>query len=238
MVDALWHAGKAGDVVEMTRLLDAGADPDAFVATRYANETVVQSTALVDAASRGQLDAVRLLLDRGADPSLVDSDGFTPLMDAAGKGHAAAVVRELAARGVDLDTAQPETGCTAFHFACYYDRPECAAALVDLGCNTAIRNKYEATGKQIAELKGHAAVLDVLRQVDWGSHQLVPSAFEKNFYMEHPDVHAMPAEEVCCLGQPVPSLRLCGSVADVSRGSFMDMDDGSATDPPCQFLGH
>ena len=33
-----------------------------------------------------------------------------------------------------------------------------------------------------------------LGEVNWGQHQLVP--FEKNFYMEHPDVTSMSKEEV------------------------------------------
>ena len=33
-----------------------------------------------------------------------------------------------------------------------------------------------------------------LGEINWGQHQLVP--FEKNFYMEHPDVTAMTKEEV------------------------------------------
>ena len=57
----------SGDVAEMARLLDGGAEPDALVAARTADGTVGQGTALVAAASRGQLDAVRLMLDRGAD---------------------------------------------------------------------------------------------------------------------------------------------------------------------------
>ena len=77
----------SGDVVEMARLLDAGAEPDALVAVRDDDGTVYQSTALVEAANRGQLDAVRLLLHRGADPSLADSDGDTALMATAWSGH-------------------------------------------------------------------------------------------------------------------------------------------------------
>jgi ankyrin repeat protein len=73
----------SGDIVEMARLLEAGAEPDALVAGRDPNGAVVQSTALFEAAGRGQLDAVRLLLDRGADPRLTGSEGGTPLMGAA-----------------------------------------------------------------------------------------------------------------------------------------------------------
>jgi hypothetical protein len=117
-----WPAGMlSGDVVEMARLLDAGAEPDALVAARATESighgAVVQRTALAAAATGGQLDAVRLLLDRGADPSLADSLGLTPLMCAAMNGHAA-VVRELAARGADLEAVDPATSVTAFFFAC------------------------------------------------------------------------------------------------------------------------
>ena len=111
----------SGDVVEMARLLDAGAKPDALIAVRHASGAVVQSTALITAAGRCQLDAVRLLLDRGADPGLATSDGNTPLMGAVVRGHTA-IVRELAARGADLDAAHPETGGTAFHLACQIGR--------------------------------------------------------------------------------------------------------------------
>ena len=152
----------SGDVVEMTQLLDAEAEPDALVAGRDANGTVVQCTALLAAAERGQLDAVRLLLDRGTDPSLGDSNGITPLMAAAMRGHAG-VVRELAARGADLEVGIPKNGATAFHLTCLKNQPECVAALVELGCDTAIKAKSGHTGKEFAEQRGHAAVLDVLR---------------------------------------------------------------------------
>jgi ankyrin repeat protein len=152
----------SGDLVEMTRLLDGGAEPDALVAARDVGGAIFQRTALAAAADRGQLDAVRLLLDRGADQSLASSDGFTALMSAAGNGHAG-VVRELAARGADLDAVDPASGATAFYCACDGNQPECVAALVELGCDTAIKAQNGRTGKQVAEEDGRAAVLDVLR---------------------------------------------------------------------------
>jgi len=47
-----------------------------------------------------------------------------------------------------------------------------------------------------------------LGEVNWSQHQLVP--FEKNFYMEHPDVTAMTREEVLtfCILESTRSLRL------------------------------
>jgi hypothetical protein len=73
------------------------------------------------------------------------------------------VVRELGARGADLDAACRESGWTAFHVACAGNQPECAAALVELGCDTAIKAKDGQTGQQWAEDQGHAAVLEALR---------------------------------------------------------------------------
>jgi hypothetical protein len=166
---ALWDASRAGDLAEIARLLDAGAEPDAFISARVAPHDVVmddgtafQGTALLGAALCGQLDAVRLLLDRGADPCLLDCDGFAPLMGAARYGHAG-VLRELVARGADLDAAQLESGATAFHFACLRNQPECVAALVELGCDTTIKAANGMTGKQVVVQQGHGAVLDVLR---------------------------------------------------------------------------
>ena len=145
--EALWDASQAGDLDEIARLLAGGAEVDVLVSMYVPNGDIVQSTALYAAAGDGQLDAVRLLLDRGADPSLATSIGFTALINAAMGGHVA-VVRELAARGADLDAAHPETGLTAFHCACGNNQPECVAALVELGCGTGIKDKDGRTGKQ------------------------------------------------------------------------------------------
>ena len=83
----LLNAIKDGDGVVVARQLAAGADPNASVAERMPSGDVIQTTALVMAAGRGHLEAARLLLDAGADPSLASSDGITPLMLAALRGQ-------------------------------------------------------------------------------------------------------------------------------------------------------
>jgi hypothetical protein len=133
----------------------------------------MQSTLLGGAAARGELNVVWLLLGRGANPSLANSRGLTPLMVAAANGHAA-VVRVLAARGADLDAVEPEAGATAFHHACLSNRPECAAALVDLGCDTAIATPNGTTGQRAAEERGHAAVLERLEEATGRRRALEP----------------------------------------------------------------
>ncbi|MEU6477713.1 ankyrin repeat domain-containing protein [Streptomyces sp. NPDC047017] len=58
--------------------------------------------ALLDAAGRGDADAVRAALARGADPGTRDADGRTPLLRAALADHVA-VARVLVAAGADVN---------------------------------------------------------------------------------------------------------------------------------------
>ena len=71
-------------------LLDAGADPNVLVNNtprgrmREGSPRIVFATALMRAAFAGDLEVVKLLLARGADPSLVSRDGETMVSAAAG----------------------------------------------------------------------------------------------------------------------------------------------------------
>jgi ankyrin repeat protein len=60
-------------------------------ATVNLRDTEERFTALMFAASEGQDKVVRLLLEHGADPSLVDADGDTALTFAKQNGHRAVV---------------------------------------------------------------------------------------------------------------------------------------------------
>jgi ankyrin repeat protein len=72
------------------KLLDAGADPNARInhtpraRMREGSPRIVFATALMRAAFAADLELVKLLLDRGADPKVVSRDGETMLSAAAG----------------------------------------------------------------------------------------------------------------------------------------------------------
>ena len=84
-----------GSASMLARLLAAGAD-----ANRAQPEG---ETAVMTAARTGRVEAVRILLDHGADVDAAEQwRGQTALMWAAAEGHTAAV-RELIARGADVD---------------------------------------------------------------------------------------------------------------------------------------
>jgi hypothetical protein len=84
--------------------------------------------ALCAAASFGQLEVARLLLEGGADPSRADSNGDTALMAAALDGHLP-ILQLLLEWGVAMDAKRPD-GTTAFHYACLTNQPDCAEALI------------------------------------------------------------------------------------------------------------
>ena len=114
------------------------------------------------ATANGQLEAARLLLEAGADPSRAGGDGVTPLMEAVSGGQPE-VLRLLLARGAAVDAVKPPRGWTAFHGACYNNQPECVEALVRAGCDVGLKDVNGMTGRQLAEALGYAGVVERLR---------------------------------------------------------------------------
>ena len=79
---ALFDAARGGDCGAIQRLIDGGMDVNALVESRATHPDTgqpVRTTALYHALAHNQQAAVRLLLERGADPNLGDSTGLTPL---------------------------------------------------------------------------------------------------------------------------------------------------------------
>jgi ankyrin repeat protein len=66
---------------------------DAEPALLDSRDFLLRRTALHWAAERGDLAAAALLLDRGANPALVDKQGRTPLDLALAQGHADVAAR-------------------------------------------------------------------------------------------------------------------------------------------------
>lgn len=91
------------DVASMKRMLDSGLDPNAHDAAGY--------TLLIAASRAGNVEMIRLLTSRGADPNLRDTavNSWTPLLHAIHKSQPAAIAALLDA---GADPNAPDNGGT------------------------------------------------------------------------------------------------------------------------------
>jgi ketosteroid isomerase-like protein len=126
----LMAAARAGDAEAAADLLPFGADPNA-------RDAETGEAALTAAAAGGHVALVRMLLDHGAVPDLVDRTGHAPLHAAAGAGAADAVVALLEG-GARPDLQRHTDGRTALHVALVGGADACAALLLDAGARVDI----------------------------------------------------------------------------------------------------
>ena len=78
------YAAANGETEILRRILDSATEPAVVLNTRYAHDL----TLLMWAAGYGNSDAVKMLIDRGAEFDLTDDRGKSALMMAAENGHA------------------------------------------------------------------------------------------------------------------------------------------------------
>lgn len=89
---------------------------------------------LLQAARRGDLDAVRALLSQGADTAAVDKYSYTALHRAAEGGHTE-IVKRLLVDGANIEQSA-EFGITALHCTIVYAHVDTVEALLARGVKT------------------------------------------------------------------------------------------------------
>jgi ankyrin repeat protein len=134
------------------KLLDAGANPNALVNNtprarmREGSPRIVFATALMRAAFAGDLELVKLLLARGADPNVISRDGETMLSAASGlafihgyhRGKAPEERLQVVKLFVELgnDVNQPDDfGITPLMAAANYGNVPIIQYLIDVGAD-------------------------------------------------------------------------------------------------------
>jgi uncharacterized protein len=118
---------------------------------------------LAEAATRGDLKAVKELLDSGVDPNA--GPGVTALMNAAVAGSAP-IVSELLRAGAHVD-ARDGSGWTALMYAVQFSQRD-EPIIVDLLLNAGASVNIGATGGKFAALEGLTA-LDIAVQKRFGA---------------------------------------------------------------------
>jgi ankyrin repeat protein len=162
------------DLAYIELLLDAGADPNAQIVESTETRTVFTNqwldeegaTAFLRASQSGDVELMRLLLERGADPHVNTKLGVTPLAAAAGIGWVEGVtserspeqtveaVRMLLTLGIDPNY-QADTGRTALHGAAHKGATEVVRLLVAAGARMDIRDFGNTDNRGSAELAAH-----------------------------------------------------------------------------------
>jgi ankyrin repeat protein len=157
--DVLPNQHSALDLAAM--LLEAGADPNAQLDSQApyrakldrGNDTVLSTgtTPLMRAAKAGDIPAIKLLLEHGADASLVMRSGINALMLAAGVGtseqdttgrfkteeQAIEAIRILLDQGLDINAAD-NRGRTALHGAALQGYDSVVSMLAENGADLTV----------------------------------------------------------------------------------------------------
>ena len=121
---------------------------------------------LFHAVDTGQsVSQINLILDKGVDVNISNSEGDTPLHYACIKGHKE-VAMALVDRGADVH-ARDVVQLTPLHFACINGNMELAMALVDRGADVHARDGAQRTSLHWACIEGHKEVAMAL--VDRGA---------------------------------------------------------------------
>ncbi|KAK1484671.1 hypothetical protein CTAM01_12915 [Colletotrichum tamarilloi] len=117
-------------------------------------------TALEIAGNAGNLTLSKILLDAGADISMSNHTGSTPLIEASYNG-AYEVIELLLDRGADCEKTS-NYNWTALHVASYYGHLDVVALLLRRGANVTVANDGGWTPLNVASHCGHFDVIELL----------------------------------------------------------------------------
>ena len=208
---ALYRAVAEGDIDAVKIALANGAD----VNDRFVRQELPDDTMLCVASESGHCDLVKLLLERGADPNLSDSEDtdYRPL-DLATDERAIDI---LVAYGADVDHARTGTdqhvvGETALMYQVRNCRVDCVRALLRNRASFGLRNMAGRTALDIARgisgtLLGVPGAEENLRAIS-DLLTAVETAGSWKAYVREPVVALLSLRYLCLAGRATPPPRL------------------------------
>ncbi|CAG8905457.1 unnamed protein product [Penicillium egyptiacum] len=141
-----------GDLCSSTRLSAALQNPRR---TRQADTSFFHP-------SNGHLEVIKVLLDDGAEVTVTDNDGWTPVNAASSNRHLE-VVKLLLENGADIGVANND-GWTPLYSAASNCHLEVVKLLLNQGANISVVDKRGCTALHIAAEDGHVDVVKLLFQ--------------------------------------------------------------------------
>lgn len=139
---------------------------------------------VADAAMRDDIEAVRSLLEEGAEVNMAQSDGMTALHWAAELGNVD-LVRLLVDAGADLEAPTRIGDLTPLHIGAELGQSGTVRALLEAGANAESRNANGTTPLHFAALSGNVEIVEALtdhgadvnaREARWGQTPLMFAA--------------------------------------------------------------
>lgn len=171
-------------------LLDRGANIDHMTKSNG-------YTALHMAVFKGHIEAVNVLLSRGADPTVRDLSERTPLMLAAIQGHLAILQTLIDASDETVDALDSQ-GHSALALAVLYGHQDCAVALVTSGAESdlPITQPIVQTAHGSAAISDHLGDNPLLIAVKQGQLEMVRALLLLGLDHTVKDRHGKSAKEV------------------------------------------
>ena len=152
----LMKAVKSNDVALVQRLIGQGADVNELDAN--------QDAPLIIASYKGHTEIVKLLLEAGADVSVVDPGMKATALHAAAYAGNAEAAGLLIEYGVDIDKQGPHNGYTALHDAVWQNNVETARVLIEAGAKLDIKSHTGETPLQFARSRKHKDIVTLIEQ--------------------------------------------------------------------------
>jgi ankyrin repeat protein len=145
-------------------VLDGKIDAVRQLLERGANPNVPMRQVLAESISNGHDEITILLLDHGADPNLVTPNGGVSPLMEAASRGKVLIMRALIQKGADVNYDDHVGGGTALNLAVEGSRLEAVRLLLEAGADASLSGKFHDYPWKAARRLKDRAMLDLLRQ--------------------------------------------------------------------------